>query len=75
MSARKTESKSTKMYRHEPIESSDGNPSFNIFKDDFLIAEVRGTDPANQTVIPMRELDDYDEDKLQEYLKNLKEES
>jgi hypothetical protein len=66
------ESKSKSMFRHEPIESSDGKPTYNIFKGNQLIAEVRGTNPASQSIIPMRELNEYEESKLHEYIGNLK---
>lgn len=67
------ESKSKSIFRHEAIKSSDDRPAYNVFKNDQLIAEVRGTNPSSQTVIPMRTLNDYEESKLHEYIGNLKE--
>ncbi|MEK3887861.1 hypothetical protein [Bacillus sp. FSL K6-3431] len=43
-------------------------PTFNVYLNDMLVAEVRGNIPNQQTVIPMRELNDYEEDKLHEYI-------
>lgn len=36
-----------------------------------LVAEVRGLQADDQKIIPMRELSDYEESKLQEYVGNL----
>jgi hypothetical protein len=63
--------KSNSLFRLERTESSDSRPAFHVFKEDQLIAEVRGTDPVTQTVIPMRELSDYEESKLFEYIGNI----
>ncbi|MDC3417001.1 hypothetical protein [Aquibacillus salsiterrae] len=59
-------------FHKKPIEdSNDNKPSFNVYLDQYLVAEVRGLDPKNQTIIPMRELNDYEENKLYEYLTTL----
>lgn len=63
------ESHSKKMFRHESAQGTGAEPAYNIFKDNELVAEVRGIEVSSQTVIPMRELNDYEEDKLQEYIK------
>jgi hypothetical protein len=56
-------------FHKESINSSKANePAFNVFLDEYLVAEVRGNDPTQLTVIPMRELNDYEEDKLHEYI-------
>lgn len=56
-------------FHKETISSSSHNePAFNIFLNENLVAEVRGTDTEHQTVIPMRELTDYEENKLYEYI-------
>lgn len=63
------ESKSISMFNKKEAEwSTSDKPVFQIYKDDMLVAEVRGTNPAAQTVIPMRELNDYEESKLHEYI-------
>jgi hypothetical protein len=48
--------------------SAENEPAFNVYLNECLIAEVRGSDPDQLTVIPMRELSDYNEDKLHEYI-------
>ncbi|MCH6264513.1 hypothetical protein [Neobacillus citreus] len=56
-------------FRKEPIQPSHENePAFNVFLDEKLVAEIRGRDSQHQTVIPMRELSDYEEDKLHEFI-------
>jgi len=53
----------------ESIKSSNDNePAFHVFMDKYLVSEVRGNDPDHLTIIPMRELNDYEEDKLHEYI-------
>lgn len=68
-----------KHYLHKKlIESSHPNePAFKVYLNEFLVAEVRGNSPYHQTIIPMRELSDYEEGKLHEYITSLisKEES
>lgn len=59
-------------FHKESIESSHENePAFNVYLNEYLIAEVRGKDPEQLTVIPMRELNDYEEDKLHEYIASM----
>jgi len=59
----------TPKFHKEPISSSSNNePAFQVFLNENLVAEVRGTDTEHQTVIPMRELTDYEESKLYEYI-------
>ncbi|MCM3570437.1 hypothetical protein [Neobacillus mesonae] len=56
-------------FRKESIKPSHENePAYNVFLNETLVAEVRGSDPQHQTVIPMRALSDYEEDKLHEYI-------
>ncbi|MFB6468113.1 hypothetical protein ACE38V_15105 [Cytobacillus sp. Hz8] len=56
-------------FHKEAIESSHADePAFNVFLNENLVAEVRGSDPTKLTVIPMRELSNYEEDKLHEYI-------
>lgn len=59
-------------YRHEKIKNSEEQPAFNIYKGENLVAEVRGPHSSNQRVIPMRELNDDEEDLLQIYISNFK---
>ncbi|MEH7095579.1 hypothetical protein [Neobacillus vireti] len=59
-------------FHKETINSSHENePAFNVYLDEALVAEVRGSDPTRLTVIPMRELNDYEEDKLHEYIESM----
>jgi hypothetical protein len=59
-------------FHKESIKSSHENePAFNVYLDEMLVAEVRGSDPTQLTVIPMRELNDYEEDKLHEYIESM----
>lgn len=59
-------------FHKESIKSSHENePAINVYLDEMLVAEVRGNNPTQLTVIPMRELDDYQEDKLHEYIESL----
>ena len=51
--------------------SHENEPAFNVYLDEMLVAEVRGSDPTQLTVIPMRELNDYEEDKLHEYIESM----
>lgn len=61
--------KSASMFQAKETEwSTSDKPVFQVYKDDMLIAEVRGTTPEFQTIIPMRELNDYEESKLHEYI-------
>ncbi|MFC3883131.1 hypothetical protein ACFOU2_06225 [Bacillus songklensis] len=63
------ESKSLSMFNKKEAEwSTSDNPVFQVYQEDILVAEVRGTDPAIQRIIPMRELNDYEESKLHEYI-------
>ncbi len=39
-------------------------PAFNIFFNEYLVAEVHENDTARLTVIPMRELNNYEPGKL-----------
>lgn len=56
-------------FHKKTIESSHENePAFNVYLNEYLVAEVRGNDPEGLTVIPMRELSYYEEDKLHEYI-------
>lgn len=48
--------------------SNHSEPTFNVFLNEYLVAEVRGNDPQHQTIIPMRELNDFEEDKLHEFI-------
>jgi hypothetical protein len=59
-------------FHKEAIESSHVNePAFNVYLNKALIAEVRGNNPEKLTVIPMKELNDYEEDKLHEYIASI----
>jgi hypothetical protein len=59
-------------FHKESITSSHENePAFNVYLDEMLVAEVRGSDPTQLTVIPMRELNDYQEDKLHEFIESM----
>ncbi len=58
-------------FRFEKIEPSDERPAYNIYKGNALIAEVRGSHSTSQTIIPMRELDDEEEDQLNEFVSKL----
>ncbi|MEH7511007.1 hypothetical protein V7159_25530 [Priestia megaterium] len=44
---------------------------FSVYKEGVKIAEVRGTNPQTQQVIPMHDLNDYEENKLHEYIAHL----
>mgnify|MGYP001171180351 CR=1 FL=1 len=56
-------------FHKESIQSSHENePAFHVYLDQYLVAEVRGSNPTRLTVIPMRELNNYQEDKLHEYI-------
>lgn len=56
-------------FHNKPIKSShEGEQAFNVYLNEYLVAEVRGNDPTQLTVIPMRELNNYEEDKLHEYI-------
>jgi hypothetical protein len=59
-------------FHKESIKSShEHEPAFNVYLDEMLVAEVRGSDPTQLTVIPMRELNDYEEDKLHEFIESM----
>ncbi|MFD3449649.1 hypothetical protein ACFDTO_34300 [Microbacteriaceae bacterium 4G12] len=67
------DSKAFSMYRAVLVNRVDAQDVYNIYMGDHLIAEVRGKDPVTQQVIPMRELNDYEESKLHEYAGHLQE--
>ncbi|MGD8191684.1 hypothetical protein ACQCN2_17015 [Brevibacillus ginsengisoli] len=50
-----------------PVESGD-SATFNVYKDNILVAEVRGTDANTRTIIPMRELSPEEEDLFHRFL-------
>ncbi|WP_338452946.1 hypothetical protein R4Z09_14400 [Niallia oryzisoli] len=58
-------------FHKESINSPDQEQAFNVFLNEYLVAEVRGNDPIHLTVIPMRELNDYEENKLHEYIQTV----
>jgi hypothetical protein len=59
-------SKSFSMFETEKVQRGEEKDIFNIYKE-----EVRGTDPQTQQVIPMHDLNDYEENKLHEYIAHL----
>ena len=61
-------SKSFSMFETEKVQRGEEKDIFNIYKEGVKIAEVRGTDPQTQQVIPMHDLNDYEENKLHEYI-------
>ncbi|WP_106498389.1 hypothetical protein [Lentibacillus sp. Marseille-P4043] len=65
------ESNSNELFNKKQIEPSDDRTAYNIYQGEMLVAEVRGTDPSNQTIIPKRVLSDYEESKLFEYASNI----
>ncbi|MGP7817926.1 hypothetical protein [Niallia sp. 01092] len=67
MSEERKDSKAYSMFQAKLVEKN----IFNIYKEDVLVAEVRGTNPETQQVIPMRELNNYEENKLHEYIGHL----
>ncbi|TYR80463.1 hypothetical protein FZC66_08755 [Priestia megaterium] len=73
MSEERKDSKSFSMFRAEKVERGNEKDIFNIYKEDVRVAEVRGTNPQTQQVIPMHELSDYEESKLHEYIGHLSE--
>lgn len=58
-------------YKKSIKSSRHNEPAFNIFLNELLVAEIRGKGVQHLTVIPMRELSDYEEDKLHEYIASL----
>ncbi len=52
------------MFETEKVQRGEEKDIFNIYKEGVKIAEVRGTDPQTQQVIPMHDLNDYEENKL-----------
>lgn len=59
-------------FQKKRIKGSHTNEAaFNVYLNEMLIAEVRGETPNQQTVIPMRALSDYEEDKLHEYISSV----
>ncbi|RBW71357.1 alpha/beta fold hydrolase [Bacillus taeanensis] len=60
---------STQPFRTESSgQTPDGHPAFRVYMNETLVAEVRGKDPLNQTIIPMRELNDQQEDQFHQFL-------
>ncbi|KAB8130753.1 hypothetical protein F9U64_14075 [Gracilibacillus oryzae] len=57
-----------KFHKKDINNSNNTESAFQVFLEENLIAEVRGTNPNQFTVIPMRQLDGYKEDKLDEYI-------
>lgn len=52
----------------QKIPDTTGEIKYNVFKDNMLVAEVRGKDIENRTIVPMRELDEEDEAELHRFL-------
>lgn len=50
--------------------NEDNPDSYQIFLDNALVAEVKRTGPDRQQIIPMRELNDREENELLAYIHN-----
>jgi hypothetical protein len=48
--------------------SSDNSSVFDIYMNDFLVAEVRGNNPENRIIIPMRQLCEEEQEELYRFL-------
>jgi hypothetical protein len=46
----------------------EGTPTFDVYMNDFLVAEIRGTNPDQRMIIPMRSLSEAEQDQLFAFL-------
>jgi hypothetical protein len=52
----------------QKVPNTNNEMRFNVFMDNFLVAEVQGIDEETRTIIPMKELSEKEEEELYRFL-------